>query len=47
MCNAEPDNCFAHGEKQPKDAMFWGDNSGKQLGPKLMRRARVEEMQQF
>ena len=45
--NAEADNCMAHGEEQPEDATFWDDNGGKQLDPKLVRRARIEEMQKF
>ena len=45
--NAEADNSLAHGEEQPEDTMFWDDNSGKQLDPKLVKRAREEEMQQF
>ena len=40
VCNAETDYSMAHGEKQPEDTEFWGDNSGKQLDPKLVRRAR-------
>ena len=43
VCNAEPDHSIAHGERQPEDTEFWDDNSGKQLGPKLVRRAREEE----
>ena len=46
VCNAETDYSMAHGEKQPEDTEFWDDNNGKQLGPKLVRRAR-EEMEQF
>ena len=38
---------MAYGERQPEDTEFWDDNSGKQLSPKLVRRAREEEMKQF
>ena len=45
--NAEADNSLAHGEEQPEDTMFWDDNNGKQLDPKLVKRAREEEVQPF
>ena len=44
--NAEADNRLAQREEQPEDTMFWDDNSGKPLGPKLVRFAREEEMEQ-
>ena len=48
--NAEADDNLARGEVKPEDAAFWGDNSGKQLKPKMVkmvRQAREEETTQF
>ena len=37
VCNAETDFSMVFGERKTEETEFWGDNSGKQLSPKLVR----------